>query len=123
MGNNEERFRLRNDNKIVGFERRLGSSNFYSTDEYSWSGKVLEGIQKDPCTGRKDINNRMIYSDDILTWVVENQTLYCVVHFDEVLNQFQALSMDGDEVLVDFFTNTGFSFSVKRVSYLFVQPF
>ncbi|MBU2019572.1 MAG: hypothetical protein KJ941_07995 [Bacteroidetes bacterium] len=122
MDANLDRYRLRNQDEIIGYERRIGQRKMYSINEYTWSGRVIDGIQRDYCTGWKDLNSKMIYSGDILSYKSKNHTMYCVVHFDEVLNKFQALSIDGDDVLTNFDTKKGFTFPVKRVSYSFIQP-
>lgn len=120
--NPEIRKRLRINDRVAGFCRIINKTEFFSRDEFSWSGNGFDFLQIDVCTNRRDINNKLIYSEDILTWSENNQEKYCVIYYDEVLDKFQALSVDGEENITDFFTHDGFKNRVKRVSFSFVQP-
>jgi hypothetical protein len=93
------RFRIRVEDKIVGYRRALATGNFYSKDEYAWSGNQIEGLIEDPCLDLKDKNQRFIYAEDILEMKSEGSTLNAYLTFDSILKEFMLLSVDGEELL------------------------
>lgn len=117
----ENRFRLRKDNKIVGYEKQVGASIFYSKDEYAWSGQTIDFIQKDRYSRVKDKNRKAIYSEDILE-VKNKETTFCVlVVYDEQLNQFVLLSVDGEDSETQLEWEKLTEYSFERVSFGFIQ--
>ena len=72
MENPERRFRLRQDDKIVGYMRKVTASMvMYSVDGFWWRGIKPEYNQGDEYTGIRDRNNRFIYEWDILEFKID----------------------------------------------------
>lgn len=59
-------FRLRIDDRIVGYQRLEGKSYFYSKDNFWWNGKPIEYNTQDRFTGLKDKNDRTLFEHDIV---------------------------------------------------------
>lgn len=88
--------RLRNDEKVRGYRRKMGSQWFFSTDLYAWSGKAIGFVQSDRSTGVKDKNRRLLFEGDILFHPV---TGYLEISYDAALQQFLLYAMEQDELL------------------------
>lgn len=116
------RFRLRVDNQIVGFKKKMGNQWFYSKDEYAWSGKEINSTIQDPVFSFKDANAKFLYAEDILIFEEETKQNHIHLVFEEVLQTFVAVDMQTEEIRNDIFTDKGFQFTVKRISYSFIQP-
>lgn len=118
----ENRFRLRLENKIVGFKKQIHQSIFYSKDQYAWNGKEIQYTIEDKFTGFFDNNRRAIYAEDIIEFTKNNNIKYALVHFDEILENFQIFDLSNDQLLddswFDFLKNNPFVFK----SYNFIQP-
>ncbi len=72
MENPERRFRLRQDDKIVGYMRKLSQSMvLYSSDGFWWRGHKPSYNLVDEYTGLRDRNNRYIYEWDILYFKID----------------------------------------------------
>lgn len=99
MQNPETRFRLRWNEKIVGYARSMGSGFFFSKDEYAWNGQPIEYNLKDLHAGISDINRRQIYSEDILEFKTPSPEKYAYLLHDSILDQFQLLTADGEDLI------------------------
>ncbi|MEJ6491114.1 MAG: hypothetical protein QNL60_01465 [Flavobacteriales bacterium] len=97
----ETRFRLRMDGKVVGYSKKINSSTFYSKDNYGWTGHIIEFNLSDYFTGSFDINRRAIYTDDIVEFKAPIEHQYGLIVFDDVLQTFQLLSVDGEEFIAN----------------------
>lgn len=95
----ETRFRLRMDDKVVGYSKKINTSTFYSKDNYGWTGYKIESNQFDYFTGSFDLNRRAIYADDIVEFKTPQEHQYGLIVFDDVLQMFQLLSVDGEELI------------------------
>src|ERR687895_586423 len=62
----EIKFRLIQNNKIVGYERFAQSTWQYSKDGIHWNGLPIPHDDKDPYIGQK-VNNHEVYECDILS--------------------------------------------------------
>lgn len=116
------RERLRIDNQIVGYRKRMGAKWFYSPDEYGWSGTPVEFQQKDRCLLKKDLNGKMIYANDILVSSrgdIEEE--HWVVHYDDITDRFLLLTLNGEENATQLLEEE-LIIPLKRVAYLFQQP-
>lgn len=116
------RYRLRVDNEIVGFKKEIGNQWYYSKDEYAWSGKEIKATILDTCFHLKDVNAKFLYAEDILKCTQEAEEFHVQLMYDTVLDQFFALDLNTEEIRNDLFTDEGFQFTVKRISYSFIQP-
>lgn len=67
----EKRFRLRVDEKIVGYKREVSTKMvFYSKNEFWWNGQPIGHKQIDEFTGFYDKNKTPIYEWDIIRFVL-----------------------------------------------------
>ena len=64
----EVRWRLRNGDHIVGYERHLGGRVWSSPDGFWWRGDRLDYGEKDRCFGVKDVNDAWLFEGDVVTW-------------------------------------------------------
>ncbi len=121
MENPETRYRLRWNEKVVGYTKKIHTILFYSTDNYAWSGNPIEYNLKDPFTGLFDLNRRAIFAEDIIEFREFTDIQYAFVLYDEVLNEFHLLSIDGEELLskdiINYLTEKRFVWK----SYRFIQ--
>lgn len=101
MQNPETRYRLRNDDKVVGYSKQINSSVFYSKDNYGWSGHKIDSNIFDCFTGLFDLNRRAIYAEDILEFKNPEEHQYGLIVYDDVLQTFQIVSLDGDELIAN----------------------
>ncbi|GCD77284.1 hypothetical protein JCM31826_07660 [Thermaurantimonas aggregans] len=68
----EKRYRLRIDDKIVGYKRVMSESyEFYSRNGLWWSGHQLYYKQIDEYSGLKDRNNQHLYELDIVEYRID----------------------------------------------------
>ena len=68
----EVRWRLRDGDHIVGYERHLGGRVWSSPDGFWWRGDRLDYAEKDRCFGAKDVNNAWLFEGDVVTWHPES---------------------------------------------------
>lgn len=99
MANPENRFRLRWNEKVVGYSKKVHNSTFYSKDNSAWGGHKIEFNLADEFIGVFDINRRAIYTNDIVEFKFHDKHKYAVLIFDEILNDFQLITVDGDEII------------------------
>lgn len=116
------RYRLRHENKIVGFKKKMGNQWFFSKDEYAWSGTEIQATIQDPVFPLKDANAKFLYAEDILVIEEEGKQIHIQLVYEEALERFFALELSSEEIRNDIFTDNGFQFTVKRISYSFIQP-
>lgn len=75
--NPERRFRLRQDEHIVGYMRKLSERLImYSQDGFWWRGQKPNYNEVDEYTGLRDRNNRYIYEWDILEFKIDPDAEY-----------------------------------------------
>lgn len=75
--NPERRFRLRQDEHIVGYMRKLSERLImYSQDGFWWRGHKPNYNEVDEYTGLRDRNNRYIYEWDILEFKIDPDAEY-----------------------------------------------
>ena len=116
------RFRLRNNQKIVGYKKQIGNSVFYSKDEYAWSGSLIEFTIQDKFTRFFDNNRRAIYAEDIIEFTKNEDIKFALILFDEILDTFQLLDLSAGEIV----SNNAYDFLLKNPfvfkSFHFIQP-
>lgn len=124
---NEKRYRLRVDQKIVGYKRVLNESyEFYSRNGLWWSGHSLYYKQIDEYCGLMDKNNQHLYELDIIEYRLDadvpvrtgvilwhtKDECFCIKDLDE--SGILPLSVNG----VMIFSPKDLKFH----SYLFINP-
>ena len=63
----EVRWRLRNNDDIVGFERHMGARVWSSSDGFWWRGERLTYTEKDRCLMVIDVNSQWLFEGDVVT--------------------------------------------------------
>lgn len=121
MENQESRFRLRWNEKIVGYSKKIHNSTFYSKDQYAWSGNEIEFNLSDEFIHVFDKNRRPIYVNDILEFTSPGEYKYGAIVFDEVLSEFQLLTADGEELISTVPRSFLYKHRFVWKSYLFIQ--
>ena len=62
----EQRYRLRFGNRVVGYLRRIDGTQFYSPDGFWWTGRELDYAQVDEAVGIRDKHRVHLYEWDIV---------------------------------------------------------
>ena len=62
----EQRYRLRVGDRIVGYLRRIDGTQFYSPDGFWWTGVALDYAQVDEAVGIRDKHRIHLYEWDIV---------------------------------------------------------
>jgi hypothetical protein len=71
----EKRFRLRIDQRVVGYKRETSPRMvFYSKNEFWWNGQEIHYKQIDECTGLFDKNRKLIYEWDFVRFSLDGET-------------------------------------------------
>jgi hypothetical protein len=117
----ESKYRLRKDEKIVGYMRTIHGNSFFSPDNYAWSGKEIEFLQTDLFSGYFDLNRTPLFAEDIIQTTAHPQ-LHLILHWDESLNTFQLIDYSNFSIFEAdaskfFESNTAF----KRISFTFIN--
>ncbi|MFN3951986.1 MAG: YopX family protein [Thermaurantimonas sp.] len=123
----EKRYRLRVDQKIIGYKRVIGKNyEFYSRNGLWWSGHILYYKQVDEFSGLKDKNDRHLYELDIVEYRIDKDIplrkgvilwhkkdeYFCIKDLEDT--GFLPISVDG----VMIFNSRDLTFH----SYLFINP-
>ncbi len=124
---NEKRYRLRKDEKVVGYMRKINENMvFYSKDAFWWTGRKVHYNTIDEWTGLRDKNRIHIYEWDIVKCKIDPDADYTdgVVLWEEHSKRFGIkaikedvfipLDMDG----IQMFNER----EIKVYSYLFINP-
>jgi hypothetical protein len=123
----EVKYRLRINQKIVGYLRKIdGKSNFYSPDGFWWSGRKIDYKEIDEWTGYLDKNRTPIYEWDILHFKIDPDAAYCkgVVLWEANQERFVIRNID-DECYFPFLLDGLQLFSRDQLnvfSHLFLNP-
>lgn len=116
------RFRLRIEEKVVGYQKQIYKSCFFSTDQYSWNGSPIMHQIKDEFSGFFDKNNRAIYAQDIVE-ISKNPALkFGLVLFDELLQKFQIFNLENEEIQYKPIEEILFKNEFVIKSHYFIQP-
>jgi hypothetical protein len=100
----EKKYRLRVDERIVGFKRQVSKTMvFYSKNEFWWNGQPIGHKQIDEFTGMTDKNNTRIYEWDIV--------------------RFELTKEDGKEEGVVLWNAQDKCFGIKRINNTGFVPF
>lgn len=62
----EQRYRLRFGDHVVGYLRRIEGTDFYSPDGFWWTGKPIDYAHIDEAVGLRDRHRRHLYEWDIV---------------------------------------------------------
>lgn len=77
MNDLEPRFRLRDEDTIVGYMRKVADTMvLYSKDSFWWTGRKITYNEIDEWTGFKDKNGRYVYEWDILHFKLDPDAEY-----------------------------------------------
>jgi hypothetical protein len=123
----ENRYRLRKNNKVVGYMRKVGTqSYFYSRDAFWWSGQQINYSEIDEWTGLYDKNRTPIYEWDILNFKIDPDGDYSVgvVLWQADKERFVIRKVDG-ELYFPLFLEELQLFDQRQLevfSYLFLNP-
>jgi hypothetical protein len=128
MGIIEPRYRLRNDEQIVGYMRKVANTMvvMYSKDSFWWTGKKLSYRDIDEWTGFKDMNGRYIYEWDILYYKLDPDGDYLegVILWEGNAEEFGIRNIH-DGSFIPLFVNGVKMFNERQLrvfSYLFLNP-
>lgn len=121
MEKSEDRFRLRWNEKIVGYSKKIHNSTFYSKDQYAWSGHPIDSNLSDYFIDVFDMNRRPIYTNDIIEFVEPTEFQYGAIVFDDVLSKLQLISADGEEIISTVPRSFLYEHRFVWKSYLFLQ--
>ncbi len=121
MENQETRFRLRWNEKIVGYSKKIHNSTFYSKDQYAWSGNEIDFNLSDEFILVFDKNRRPIYVNDIIEFTSPVKHKYAAVVFDEILSEIQLITLDGEELISTVARSFLYEHRFVWKSYLFIQ--
>ena len=121
-----EIFRLRNDDQILGYTKKIYSNTFYSKDLYGWSGKPIKGwIQQDINTDLRDKNNQLIFEEDIiLAQYNSGAKIYIHVVYDPELDHFLFFNFKTGDIVykgLEVFSENFSREQLHRVSYSFLN--
>lgn len=104
------RYRLRREDRVVGWMRQESSSScFYSREGLWWTGRPIKWTHRDRCCGLQDVDNRWLHEGDLLLdvdgpWWRKNRTWLILCDQDQGwvflrkgwIRQF--LSLGGEEI-------------------------
>ncbi len=62
----EQRYRLRFGDRVVGYLRRIEGTDFYSPDGFWWTGKTMDYAHLDEAVGLRDRHRTHLYEWDIV---------------------------------------------------------
>lgn len=114
----DELFRLRKGEEIIGFMRIVNGRSFYSANGYQWTGNQIKFEDKDPFTGFKDRNDRRIFEGDVLSSTDYPANEY-IIHYDPLLNKFLLVSYKNRDIfnvsVDEFFEHKS---KVRRIGFL-----
>jgi hypothetical protein len=123
----ETRYRLRRNNQIVGYMRKINEkSSFYSPDAFWWSGRKINYDEIDEWIGLFDKNRKAIYEWDIIRFKIDPDGDYCsgVILWDSGSNQF-VIRMVDEEVCFPLQIDDLTLFNPQQLevfSHLFINP-
>ena len=63
---NSKLYRLRNKNKLIGYEKRFSNHSEFSKDLYGWSTDPISSESSDPYAGFSDKHQRKLFENDII---------------------------------------------------------
>ena len=91
-------FRLRLNNKKVGYKKFHSSSMFfYSVDLYGWSSKEIDHNEIDHSTSKKDKNNRLLFEGDLIK-LKHYPEHFGLIYYDHTHLEFITLLFNDDEI-------------------------
>jgi len=127
MNANESRYRLRKQNEIVGYMRKINEKSlFYSPDAFWWSGRKIAYDEIDEWTGLHDKHRKLIYEWDIVKFKVDPEADYCTgVVLWEARNKHFVIRQVDEDVCFPLFMADLQLFNQQQLevfSYLFLNP-
>lgn len=123
----ERRYRLRKQNQIVGYMRKINEKSFfYSRDAFWWTGRQIAYDEIDEWTGLLDKNRKPLYEWDIVKFKIDPDGDYCdgVVLWEARNQQFVIRQLD-NEVFFPIAIAGLQLFNPRQLevfSYLFINP-
>lgn len=123
----DQRYRLRKNDKVVGYMRKVGKQGYYySRDSFWWTGAEIKYDEIDEWTGLYDKNRTPVYEWDILHFKIDPDGDYCtgVVLWQANLNRFVIRKAD-DDLYFPLFLDGIQLFDQRQLevfTYLFLNP-
>ncbi len=123
----DQRYRLRKNETVVGYMRKVGKqSYYYSRDGFWWTGAAILYDEIDEWTGLRDKNRTPVYEWDILRFKIDPDGEYCtgVVLWQADKNRFVIRKAD-DELYFPFVLDGLQLFNQGQLevfTYLFLNP-
>lgn len=111
--------RLRIDDKIVGYLKTIGKSEYYSPDKLWWGGQKIDYKQTDLGTGYQDINADWLFENDLIRLKTNNNLIQVV--YDELIDQFLGVDYLTQEVKYQDLEKHLKGRAARRISFTFIQ--
>jgi len=91
--------RLRLNDLILGYRKKMGNQWFYSPDMYAWSGTEIPFEQKDRSSGFRDKNRRLLFVHDL---VLDAELGILEIVQDEITGMILMIELNQGNIVPEF---------------------